>query len=88
MALKLRGLKALGVEVASSPYLFVEKLTEDTNLGTLLQPCGQVVKYKEWKRVQEYGKKRMKFLTMEDLKNKFCEEFTKQVKEFNFVKNH
>lgn len=84
MALKLRGLKAQGIDIPTSPDVFVEKVTVANNtLDALLQSCGPAVKYKEWKRVQEEdGKKRMKLLTVEDPKHKFCQEFKKQVKEF------
>ena len=82
MALKLRGLKAMGIKLSTSPDAFMKTNDSSDGIDELLSQCEQKVKYSQWKRVDVEGKMKMKIVQMEVEKAEFSRIFKSEVEEF------
>ena len=84
MSLKLRGIKACGINVATNPDTFIkENGTDDGSLHEIISALPNVVKYSQWKRVDEAdGKKKMKLIPCEQRKDDFTTTLKEDVLKF------
>ncbi|XP_078616892.1 uncharacterized protein LOC144885097 [Branchiostoma floridae x Branchiostoma japonicum] len=82
-ALKLKTLKEKGLVNSTNPDNFLRSFPEKENVKALLEPFEDLplsvkIKYEEWQRVEENGKKRMKIVTSEIGINDFADMFIKE----------
>ena len=85
MSSKLRGIKACGINVATNPDTFIkENGTDDGSLHEIISALPNVVKYSQWKRVDEAaGKKKMKLIPCEQRKDDFTTTLKEDVLKFS-----
>ena len=82
MSLKQRALKTLGVQVSTSPDVFIANYKDENAVQELVNKLPAGVNFSHWKRVDEDGKKKMKILAVDIEKEKFGELFRKEVESF------
>ena len=82
MLLKLRAFKALGVQVSTSPDVFIGNYKDENAVQELVDKLPARVNFSHWKRVDVDGKKKMKILVVDMEKQKFGELFRKEVESF------
>ncbi len=83
MALKLKCLRRLGINIHRNPEVVVRNVTRD-DLNEMLAEIGddQEVEYEQWKHVDEDGKKRMRVVTMKERGESFKTLMTETYEEF------
>ena len=79
MSHKLQALKSLGVQVSTSPDVFIRNSKDEDAVQEIINKLLAHIKFSHCKRVDVDGKKKIKILAVDMEKEKFGQLFRKEV---------